>query len=145
VTASPSATTLARRMPDATGTAFNPERRDVIAKHGHPFIGREQLVDYDPTSYSLPENRAAARAQNAKAIRRIALETLAEPRLDDPNIRYCRAVLKAITDELRAAGAIDVDTYDHIQEAFDIGVEHAALAVAAAWLRERGSLPIPSE
>jgi hypothetical protein len=132
-------------MPDPTGTAFDPDRNDAVGHSyaGDPFLARESQAEYEPLEHSLPTDRAAARANNAKALRRITLEVLSQPRLDDPNVRYCRGVHKAILDDLREdSHEISTDEYDHLLEAFDIAVEHAARAVAAAWLRDRGNLAI---
>jgi dihydropteroate synthase len=74
----------------------------------------------------------------------IALEVLTEPRLTDPNVRYAAAVHLAILDRLHAADLISTHDLDELRMALNIAVEYAANAVAAAWLHERGSIPIPS-
>jgi hypothetical protein len=131
-------------MPDATGTAFDPDRNDAVGHGyaGNPFLARESQAEYEPLGHLIAKDRAAGRANNAKALRRIALEVMSEPRLHDPNVRYCRAVVKAISDRLYKSGSITVDDVDSLSQAFDLGVEHAARSVAAAWLRERGSLAL---
>lgn len=56
-----------------------------------------------------------------------------------------RAVHDLGLHELHDAGSIATRQFDELMAAFDLAVEYAGLAVARAWLRERGSLPIPAE
>ena len=86
-----------------------------------------------------------------KALEKIGVELLSEPVFVDPDIRYARGVLVSILDEVSAEGSFtsstssELDEYDAALNAFDVAVERAAHIVAAAWLRERGSIPIPTE
>lgn len=126
-------------LPNSRGTDFDPDPDS-------PFTSRDgSYHEYTPLQESAEPNDPAVRNQHAKALRQIGLQVLSEARLTDPNVRYAREVLTARLNELRAERSLAGPDYDLIQEAFDLGVEHAALAVAAAWLRDRGSIPIPSE
>lgn len=137
----------ATRMPDATGTSFAP-------KPGRPFMTRypgSGDIRFESVHEVDGRARVALRENNTKALEKIGRELLSEPVFVDPDIRYARGVLVSILDEVRAEGSFtsstssELDEYDAVLNAFDIAVERAAHVVAAAWLRERGSIPIPSE
>lgn len=139
-------TTITRDMPDPTGTNF--VRDDDLTGHETAFSAREPGfgdIDFTPLSAVLEEGYPARRAENAKALRKIALEILTEPRLTNPNVRYAKPVHSALLDRLHDADLITTGNYDEITLAFDVAVEYAALAIATGWLHERGSLPIPTE
>ncbi len=111
---------------------------------GEPFRWSEGRAEYNPLTDFLPKGRANARKENRRALRRIALEVLSEAVLDDPTVNYAREVPAGILDKLR--GRIGEAEEEILSDAFEQGVRHAARAVAAAWLRDRGdSLPIPRE
>lgn len=139
-------TSIARDMPDPTGTDF--VRDDDLAGHPTAFYAREEGsgdIEFSPLSSVVEDGYPEQRKANAKALRKIALEILTEPRLTDPNVRYAREVHRAFLKRLSDADLITTADYNEITLAFDVAVEYASLAIAAAWLRERGSLPIPKD
>ena len=129
--------------PNPRGTAFvqDADHRGRTTA----FYAGEAKADYEPLTDFLEKDWPNAKANNAKALRAIALEILTEPRLTDPNVRYAREVHRLILTHLEAIGRITLEELDEITTAFDMAVEHSANAVAAAWLRERGSIPIPGK
>ena len=130
----------ATTVPNARGTDFDPTPDS-------PFTARKSSIGYEyvPLEDFARPIEPHVRKQHARSIRQVALQILSEPRLDAPNIRYVREVLVAHLDKMEAAGRLKVpDDHDLITEAFDIGVECAAFAIAEAWLRDRGSIPIPA-
>ncbi|MEK6225786.1 MAG: hypothetical protein AABM40_05750 [Chloroflexota bacterium] len=139
-------TPITREMPDPTGTDF--VRHVYSTGNETAFYAREPGtgdIEYSPLTDTREQERPAQRETNRKALRTIALDVLTEPRLFDPNVRYARAVHLAVITALAESDRISTNDVDELSGAFDIAVEYAANAVAAAWLRERGSIPIPSE
>jgi hypothetical protein len=130
-------------LPNPRGTEFVHDRdRDGRTSAFHR---REPDADFERLSYSLERDWPKARAHNAKALHQIALEILSEPRPTDPNVRYAREVHQVMLKKLMDLTHITLDEFDELTAAFDTAVEHSANAVASAWLRERGSIPIPGE
>jgi hypothetical protein len=137
----------ATRMPDALGTSFAP-------KPGRPFMTRypgSGDFSFTPVREVTGPARTAQQASNSRTLEAIGVERLSEPVFVDPDIRYARGVLLSVLDEVRTEGSFtsstssDLDEYEAALNAFDIAVERAAHIVAAAWLRERGSIPIPND
>ena len=139
MTASPAIT-----LPDPRGTQY--VHGETPSGETSAFYAREPGsgdIHYQPLSNWPAFAWPAHRNGNAKALRAIALEVLSEARYTDPNLAYAKAVHRAILEGLHEADRISTFDLDELIQAFDIAVEHAAHAVAAAWLHERGGIPVP--
>lgn len=117
------------------GTSYEPQD-DLPLQAAHP-----DLV-YEPLAFEVEAGRPQRATENAAALRQVAIEVFAEPRLTDPDTLYVERVFSSLIDQLLKAGRISVDEYDLLSSCHRDGTRNAAHAVAAAWLDERGSLPI---
>jgi hypothetical protein len=122
-----------RALPDPTGTDFV-QRVDADG-NTNAFEAREPGsgdLAFSPIGDSPTIDWDVQRRTNARVLRELGIQVLAEPRMTDPNVRYAKDVHHAILSALEDAGQISTEDSDTLTMALDIAVEYGANAVAAA-------------
>lgn len=120
---------------DATGTRYE-------GWPDHPISYRSEA------GYSLDWCGLAAK-DRARELEHVGVEILAAGVHEDPDVRYVKAVVEAILDNMaersQGAGCEHAPRYEEIDTircAMSAAIDDAAEVVARRWLRERGSVPL---